>query len=104
MPIRLGDLDDDDAELQLRCRQCGKRVTYPGKYLVRRFGAWMTVTALVARMRCTKDRMVPEVRIVLRSIDASTRGSAAGHQRPPARVGLKPAARQTALPMCVMEE
>jgi len=71
MPIRLGDLDDDDAELQLRCRQCGKSVAYPGKYLVRRFGEWTTVTALVARMRCAKDRMVPDVRIVLCSTEAS---------------------------------
>jgi hypothetical protein len=71
MPICLGDLDDDNATLQLRCRQCGRSVELPGKLLARRYGVNTALTALVARMRCEHDRMVPDARIVLDGVEAS---------------------------------
>ena len=70
MPIRLGDLDDD-ASLELRCRQCGRTVQLPGKLLVVRYGVNMPLAALIARMRCERDRMVPDAKIVLDSTEAS---------------------------------
>ena len=65
MPIRLGDLDDDEASLELRCRQCGRSISLPGKLLAKRYGAKTTLAALLTRMRCEHDRMVPDARIVL---------------------------------------
>ena len=71
MPIRLGDLADDEASLELRCRQCGRTVQLPGKLLVQCYGVNMPLTALLARMRCEHDGMVPDARIVLISTLAS---------------------------------
>ena len=65
MPIRLGDLADDDASVELRCRQCGRSVSLPGKLLAKRYGANATLAALLSRMRCERDRMVPDAKIVL---------------------------------------
>ena len=70
MPIRLGDLADDDASLELRCRQCGRTVQLPGKLLAQSYGVNMSLAALIARMRCERDRMVKR-RIVLDSTEAS---------------------------------
>jgi hypothetical protein len=71
MPIRLGDMDDDNASLELRCRQCGRGALLPGKLLARRYGAGTSVTALLSRMRCERDRMVPDARIILDATEAN---------------------------------
>ena len=42
----------------------------PGVLLVLRYGVNMTLAALLARMRCERDGMVPDARIVLGSTEA----------------------------------
>jgi hypothetical protein len=71
MPIRLGDLADDNASLHVRCRQCGRSFLLPGKLLVQRHGENMLLTTLLRRMRCQHDRMVPDARILLESEEVS---------------------------------
>jgi hypothetical protein len=71
MPIRLGDLADDDASLHVRCRQCGRSVMMPGKLLAKKHGAEMPLMELLGRLRCERDQMVPDARIVLDSTAAN---------------------------------
>ena len=65
MPIRLSDLADDEASLHVRCRQCGRSMLHPGKLLAERHGASTPLLALLSRLRCERDGMVPDARILL---------------------------------------
>ena len=87
MPIRMGDLTDDDASLELRCRQCGRTVQLSGKLLAQRYGVNMPLAALLARMRCERDRMVPDARIVLGSTEACREAHRRGLSIHPPRWG-----------------
>ena len=71
MPIRLGDLADDNASLHVRCRQCGRSYLLPGKLLVQRYGANTLLIGLLSRMRCERDGMPPDARILLELNDVN---------------------------------
>jgi hypothetical protein len=64
MPIRCGDLADDDAGLEVYCRQCGRIVRFPGRMLAKVHGRRTPLWEVIQRLRCARDGMVPDVRVV----------------------------------------
>lgn len=70
--ILCADMAEDGAALELRCRACNRVLIWPGRFLVQRFGGEASVAALAARLRCTRDGMVPDACIVL-PVEAASR-------------------------------
>jgi ribosomal protein L37E len=65
MPITIADMIDEDVELEIHCRQCGKVSLHRGRTLLSAFGLTTRARVLQWKLRCRTCGMGGEVRLTL---------------------------------------
>jgi hypothetical protein len=65
VPLLLRDITDAGLILELRCRECREVVQLPPQIVRRRCPPNMAFMVFVDRLRCARDGMIPDVRLVL---------------------------------------
>ena len=64
MPVRISDLIDEDAELEIHCLKCGKLSIHRGRTLLKKFGLTTRARVLQRKLRCQSCGMTGEVRVM----------------------------------------